>query len=181
MNRDLVSLSRFLSLVLRHKPEEIGLRLDGEGWADVGELVEKARARGHMLDRETVGLIVETSDKQRFALSPDGQRIRANQGHSVDIDLALPAEVPPAELFHGTAERNLASIRESGLHAGSRRHVHLSLDAQTATKVGARHGRPVVLVVASGAMHEAGQAFFRAENGVWLTAAVPVRFIRFPG
>lgn len=180
MNRDLVRKSRFLSLVLRHKPQEIGLRLDGEGWADIDELIEKARGHGQMLDRETVGHIVETSDKQRFALSSDGKRIRANQGHSVDVDLALPAQMPPAELFHGTAERNLVSIRASGLNAGSRLHVHLSPDAETAAKVGARHGKPIVLVVSSGAMHAAGHTFFRSDNGVWLTVAVPVAFIRFP-
>ena len=180
MNRDLVRMSRFLSLVLRHKPEEIGLQLDGEGWVDIGELVEKARAHGQMLDRDTVDRIVATSDKQRFALSRDGRRIRANQGHSVDIDLALPVQMPPAELFHGTAVSNLGSIRATGLHAGSRRHVHLSPDEETAIKVGARHGRPVVLVVASAAMHAAGHAFYRSENGVWLPAAVPVGFIRVP-
>src|SRR5262249_39421691 len=120
------------------------------------------------------------SDKQRFALSADGARIRANQGHSVDIDLALPAIAPPDRLYHGTADRNLASIEATGLNAGSRQHVHLSPDAETATKVGARHGRPVVLEVESGAMYRDGHRFFRSENGVWLTDHVPARYIRIP-
>lgn len=180
MDRELARLSRFISLVLRHKPETIGLVIDREGWADLDELITKAAGHGMTLDRQLVARIVAENDKQRFAFSPDGRRIRANQGHSVEVDLKLPQEVPPPELFHGTADRNLESIRASGLHSGSRLHVHLSPDAETATKVGARHGRPAVLVVASGAMHADGHAFFRSENGVWLTQAVPVRFIRFP-
>ncbi|MGE0767581.1 MAG: RNA 2'-phosphotransferase [Hyphomicrobiaceae bacterium] len=180
MDRGLVASSKFLSLVLRHKPDEIGLTLDGEGWADLDELIANARSHGQQLDRELVLRIVAENEKQRFAVSSDGRRIRANQGHSLDVDLALSAAVPPAELYHGTALGNLASIRETGLNPGRRQHVHLSLDAQTATRVGARHGKPVVLTIASQAMHRAGHAFYCSENGVWLTAAVPVSFIRFP-
>ena len=180
MDRDLVRQSRFLSFVLRHDPGSIGLVLDAQGWADIGELVDKAQAHGQPLDLAGIARIVAESDKQRFALSPDGRRIRANQGHSVAIDLALSPQIPPDHLYHGTAERYLASIRATGLDARSRQHVHLSPDALTAIKVGSRHGKPVVLVVAAGAMHGEGHVFFRSDNGVWLTAAVPARFIAFP-
>jgi len=180
VDRKLVGFSRFMSLVLRHKPEEIGLVLDREGWASLDELVTKARAHGQPLDRELVLQIVAESEKQRFALSADGQRIRANQGHSIEVDLALPAMIPPADLYHGTAERHLPSIRASGLNSGSRTHVHLSPDRETATRVGARHGKPAVLTIASGEMHKEGYIFHRSENGVWLTDVVPVAFIRFP-
>jgi len=180
MERKLVGLSRFMSLVLRHKPEEIGLALDREGWADLDELIAKARAHGQPLDRDLIMRIVAENEKQRFAVSADGRRIRARQGHSVNVNLALAAVIPPPELYHGTALRHLESIRAAGLNPGSRQHVHLSPDAETAVRVGARHGKPVVLVVASAAMHQAGHAFYRSENGVWLTDAVPASFIRFP-
>ena len=180
MDKDLVRLSRFLSLVLRHDPGSIGLVLDANGWADVDALLGKARAAGQPLDAERLHRIVAESDKQRFALSPDGLRIRANQGHSVQIDLALTPLAPPDRLFNGPADRNLASIAATGLNPGSRQHVHLSPDAATTTTVGARHGRPVVLEIESGAMHRAGHQFFRSENGVWLTVHVPPSHIRFP-
>lgn len=173
-------LSKFISLVLRHDPGRIGLVLDPQGWADVEDLIARAKVAGVALDRSDVERIVRESDKQRFALSPDGARIRANQGHSVDIDLALEPEAPPAELFHGTADRNLLSIRATGLHAIARQHVHLSPDRATAVKVGARHGRPVVLVVHAGRMAAAGHVFYRSANGVWLTQRVPPGFIIFP-
>lgn len=180
MDRQLVKLSRFLSMVLRHDPASIGLVLDANGWADVDLLIAKAQASGQPLDRDRLHRIVADSDKQRFALSPDGARIRANQGHSVEIDLALEPIEPPDRLYHGTADSNLASIVATGLNRGSRQHVHLSSDAATATKVGARHGRPVVLEIKSGLMHREGHRFFRSENGVWLTEHVPVGYIRFP-
>lgn len=180
MDRAMVGISHFMSLVLRHKPEEIGLELDAEGWADLDALVARACAHGQELDRDLVLRIVAESDKQRFAVSADGRRIRANQGHSVRVDLALPAVVPPAVLYHGTASRNLESIRQNGLNAGSRQHVHLSANEETAVRVGARHGAPVVLTIDSQAMHAAGHAFYRSENGVWLTDTVPRAFIGFP-
>ena len=180
MDSSLVPLSRFLSLVLRHDPGTIGLRLDANGWADVTDLLEKAAAHGQPIDRTLLERIVVENDKKRFAFSADGMRIRANQGHSVSIDLALPPLAPPPTLFHGTATRNLASIRASGLHGGERQHVHLSGDPVTATKVGARHGKPVVIVVRAGEMAIAGHIFYRADNGVWLTAAVPAKFLDFP-
>lgn len=173
-------LSKFLSLILRHEPEAIGLRLDAEGWADVDELIAKAAAHGKRYDRALLQELVRDNDKQRFKLSDDGQRIRANQGHSVDIDLALAPIEPPALLYHGTATRHADAIRAEGLRKQSRQHVHLSADRDTALKVGSRHGRPVVLQVRAGEMHTRGIAFFRADNGVWLTDAVAVEFIEWP-
>lgn len=172
-----VRYSKFLSYVLRHKPESIGLQLDANGWASVDDLVARA---GNGLTHALVTEIVRTNSKQRFALSDDGAMIRANQGHSVEVDLALTPAAPPETLFHGTARRTLDAIRAAGLSKMSRHHVHLSADAETATTVGARYGPPVVLEVRAGEMHRAGAAFFRAQNGVWLTDAVPPEQIRFP-
>jgi putative RNA 2'-phosphotransferase len=180
MSQDLVRASKFMSLVLRHKPEEIGLVLDGQGWADIDELIEKAGRHGMALTREVIARVVETSDKQRFAIDEGGRRIRANQGHSVDVDLGLAPSEPPPILFHGTGEKSLAAIRAEGLKAGQRQHVHLSPDEDTAIRVGRRHGRPVVLRIAAGRMRESGHLFFLSTNGVWLADAVPVPFIGFP-
>lgn len=180
MERELARLSRFLSLVLRHDPGRIGLTLDGQGWADIDALIGLAQAKGMPLDRDRLLRIVRLNDKQRFALSPDGVRIRARQGHSVSIDLGMAPIAPPDRLYHGTADRNLASIEAAGLNSGRRQHVHLSIDVASAAKVGARHGRPVVLEIASGPMHGVGYHFYLSENGVWLTDRVPVRYIRFP-
>ena len=180
MSPDLVQLSKFLSLVLRHKPEEIGLTLDPNGWAGVEELLRLANARGKRLTRELLERIVVENDKKRFAFSTDGQRIRASQGHSVEIDLALSPATPPELLFHGTATRFLASIRTQGLIPGSRQHVHLSHDAATARNVGQRHGRPAILTIAAQTMSTAGHLFYLSANQVWLTPHVPVEFIEFP-
>jgi putative RNA 2'-phosphotransferase len=180
MSKDLVRASKFLSLVLRHKPEEIGLVLDQNGWADIGELIEKAGRHDMALTGELIARVVETSDKQRFAIDASGQRIRANQGHSVGIDLGLEPSVPPPVLFHGTAETTVPAIRIEGLKSGQRQHVHLSPDEETAIRVGQRHGRPAVLPIAAGAMRESGHVFFLSTNGVWLTDFVPVQFIEFP-
>jgi putative RNA 2'-phosphotransferase len=179
MKRDVIRLSKFLSLVLRHRPEHIGLVLDENGWANVGELIERAAAHGVALTRELIAEIVAISDKQRFALDDTGQRIRANQGHSVDIDLGLVPTEPPAILFHGTAATTLPAIRCEGLKPGDRQHVHLSPDEATAVKVGHRHGRPVVLRVFAGKMWGQGTPFYCSANGVWLTPAVPPEFIAF--
>ena len=181
MDPALVPTSRFLSKVLRHAPESVGLTLDDGGWAEVDALLAAARNAGVALDRETLARVVGENDKQRFAMSEDGLRIRASQGHSVPVALGLDARTPPDVLYHGTADRNVESIRRDGLHAGRRTHVHLSLDEQTAVAVGRRHGIPVVLTVLAGRMHAAGHAFYRSENGVWLTDAVPPAHIRFPG
>jgi putative RNA 2'-phosphotransferase len=177
MDRSLVSLSKFVSLVLRHEPQRIGLTLDAEGWASVDELLAAAAAHSTPLTREKLGQIVADNGKQRFAFSDDGQRIRARQGHSVDVDLGLAPQVPPDILFHGTATRFLDSIRATGLEARSRQHVHLSSDEATAWQVGQRHGKPIVLKVRAGQMHAAGQPFFPSENHVWLTPHVPPEFL----
>lgn len=175
-----IEKSKFLSLVLRHAPETIGLSLDGAGWAQVDVLLERANANGVSLNWKSLSQIVANSDKQRFIFSDDGKRIRANQGHSVQVDLELPPQEPPIRLFHGTAFRFLESIRSNGLQPMKRQHVHLSPDEQTAESVGRRHGQPCVLLVDAKAMHSSGQVFFRAKNGVWLTAAVSPEFIEFP-
>lgn len=162
--------SRFLSLILRHQPEKIGLPLDPQGWAAVEELLARLP---FPLDRAELARIVAENDKQRFALSPDGQRIRASQGHSLAVDLALAPQTPPEVLWHGTAAATLSVVMAEGLRPMTRQHVHLSADVETARKVGARHGAPVVLTVAAGALARAGQVFYRSDNGVWLTDFVP--------
>ena len=180
MDASLARTSRFLSKVLRHAPESVGLRLDGAGWVEVDALLAAAARAGVALDRAALERVVAENDKQRFALSPDGLRIRASQGHSVPVELGLEPRTPPGLLFHGTADRNVEAIRREGLRPGRRTHVHLSLDPETAVAVGRRHGRPVVLRVHAGRMHAAGHAFYRSDNGVWLTAAVPPEHIGFP-
>jgi putative RNA 2'-phosphotransferase len=177
MEKRLVSTSKFLSLVLRHQPDQIGLELDAAGWASVDELISRAGRAGVVLTEELIREIVATNDKKRFVLSGDGSRIRANQGHSIEVDLGLQPIEPPEILFHGTAARNLESIRATGLDRRSRQHVHLSPDEATATKVGQRHGKPVVLRIRAGEMHRAGHAFYLSANGVWLTGSVPPEFI----
>ena len=173
--------SKFLSLVLRHAPERIGIVLDAQGWTSVDDLIAKANAAGVPLDHATLGEIVATSDKQRFTLSPDGARIRAAQGHSVDVDLDLQPAVSPAVLFHGTARANIDAILAEGLKPGKRRHVHLSLDADTARRVGMRHGTPVIFEVAAGRMHADGILFWQADNGVWVTDAVASAYLTLLG
>jgi putative RNA 2'-phosphotransferase len=180
MSKNLVKQSKFLSLVLRHQPETIGITLDEQGWVDVETLLAQAKVHGRSLSRELLEQIVAENDKQRFAFSPDGLRIRANQGHSVEVDLALLPTEPPEFLYHGTASHNVESIRRSGLHSGNRQHVHLSKDIETAVKVGQRHGVPVVLTVRANEMHSAGHKFYLAQNGVWLADAVPIEFLTFP-
>jgi putative RNA 2'-phosphotransferase len=175
-------ISKYLSLVLRHEPSAAGLTLDAEGWVAVDELLTGAARHGFSFAREELDEIVQTNDKQRFAFSADASRIRANQGHSLSIDLGLQAETPPAVLYHGTVQRSLSSIMTTGLQKRARQHVHLSADVATALRVGGRRGRPVVLEVASAGMHAAGFAFFRSANGVWLTDEVPPQFLsRFEG
>ncbi len=179
MEIDITSISKFLSLILRHQPEKIGLGLDENGWANVEELITKANATGKSLSRQLIEQVIAENDKKRFAISDDGTRIRANQGHSLEVDLALTPQVPPETLFHGTATRFLDSIRTQGLVPGSRQHVHLSLLRETAISVGKRHGKVAVIVVKSGEMHRAGHAFFQSANGVWLTGRIAVEFLDF--
>jgi len=162
-------ISKFLSLVLRHRPEAIGLRLDKNGWANIDDLLKKS---GKNWTRGQIKKTVKHSDKQRFAISDDGQLIRANQGHSVKIDLGLTPVKPPEYLYHGTAEKFIDSITAQGLLPRSRQHVHLSADTDTAAKVGMRHGKPVILRIPSLVMHNEGHVFYQAKNGVWLTAYI---------
>lgn len=170
-------ISKFLSLILRHQPDTIQLKLDENGWAEVSELISKsAKGRVHFTF-EDLEEVVETNNKKRFAFNEDKTRIRASQGHSIDIDLALKAAQPPDFLYHGTAEANIASILEKGIERRSRQHVHLSADKETATKVGMRHGKPVILTIRTGEMHESGIPFYLSANGVWLTDFVDARYI----
>jgi putative RNA 2'-phosphotransferase len=175
-----VPVSKLLSLVLRHKPELIGIVLDDAGWTDVEALLAAATAHGTPITRAELEQVVATSDKQRFALSPDGARIRANQGHSVEVDLQLAPADPPERLYHGTVARFVEGIRELGLIRGARHHVHLSADEDTAKRVAGRRGKPIVLIVRAGEMARAGHVFHRSENGVWLVEHVPPPFIELP-
>ncbi len=169
-----IKVSKFLSLVLRHKPEAIGLALDPEGWALIDELISKAHLE---LTPALIEQIVATSDKQRFAISDDGLSIRANQGHSIDIDLGLDPVAPPQTLYHGTASRFLNSIKQQGLRPQNRQYVHLSADIETAIKVGQRHGKPVVLEIPALQLHQTDHRFFQANNGVWLTKLVGPEYL----
>lgn len=176
-NANLTSLSRFISLVLRHKPEAVGITLDEHGWADVNELIAGVN-RTQPLDMETLEEIVRTDEKQRYSFSGDKTLIRANQGHSIPVDVELPQSEPPELLYHGTAERFTAAIEAEGLRPMSRLYVHLSKDAETARKVGSRHGKPVIYEVLAGEMSRRGFEFWLSVNGVWLTRAVPPEFLR---
>lgn len=173
----LLDTSKLLSYVLRHRPESIGLTLDANGWAEIDDLLVCCAAHGKSLDRALLDRVVAQNDKQRFAFSADGARIRASQGHSIAVDLALPAVAPPDVLYHGTASRFLKAILADGLHAGGRRHVHLSRDIGTARQVGTRHGFPVVLRVDARRMQGDGHVFYLSANAVWLTDAVPPRYL----
>jgi putative RNA 2'-phosphotransferase len=177
--RRTVKVSKYLSKHLRHQPGRIGLALDEGGWVEIDALLAAAAAHGFRISRDELDHVVATNDKKRFAIA--GTRIRASQGHSVDVDLGLPPATPPAFLFHGTVVRNLDAIRAEGLRPMNRHDVHLSPDRETATRVGARRGRPVVLTVDAGAMHRDGHVFRISANGVWLTEAEPPRYLRFRG
>lgn len=171
-------ISRFLSYVLRHDPSAISLTLDSQGWASIDELIQKAQLSKRMFTREQLEAVDATNDKQRFAISQDGQHIRASQGHSLEqVNIRYSACQPPDVLYHGTASRFLQRILEQGVVAGSRRHVHLSADQDTAVKVGQRHGVPAVLTIQAQAMYHAGLAFYQADNGVWLTDSVPAHYL----
>lgn len=174
-----VRKSKFLSLVLRHRPGLIGLTLDPAGWVSVEELLRACRAHGRAITLDELRDVVAGNDKRRFAFSEDGRMIRASQGHSVAVELGYSPAVPPATLYHGTIGKFLPSIREGGLSRGDRHHVHLSPDEETARRVGRRRGRPVVLKVESGRMHLDGHLFFLSANGVWLTEHVPPAYLVF--
>ncbi|MFI1505138.1 RNA 2'-phosphotransferase [Streptomyces sp. NPDC020597] len=176
--RRTVKVSKYLSKHLRHQPERIGLTLDEAGWVEIDELIAACAAHGFRVTRDELDHVVAANDKKRFAI--DGTRIRASQGHSVEVDLGLDPAVPPPYLYHGTVARSLDAIRAEGLRPMNRHDVHLSADRGTATRVGARRGRPVVLSVDAGAMHRDGLVFHLSANGVWLTKSVPPQYLRFP-
>lgn len=173
-------ISKFLSLLLRHRPEVIGLQLDNAGWAPIEELLSLLEEHQQGITREQLEQVVRENHKQRFKISEDGLHIRASQGHSIPVQLDLERRVPPVILYHGTATRHLDGIRQKGLLRMQRQHVHLSARAETAHQVGSRHGKPVILEVAAGRMDQAGFHFFLSDNGVWLTEQVPVEFLQFP-
>ena len=172
-------ISKFMSYVLRHHPEVIGLKVDEYGWANVAELLEKAAADGRAFTFEEMEYVVANNAKQRFGFNEDKTKIRANQGHSFPVNLELLPVVPPETLYHGTVEKFLNSIKENGLKKMDRQHVHLSPDVETAKAVGSRRGKPVILTIKAKAMHEAGHTFYLSANGVWLTEHVPMEFIEF--
>ncbi len=180
MDEPLVRLSKFLSYVLRHHPESIGLELDEGGWVRVDVLLAAAQQSGKTLDEGLLQQVVQQGGKRRFSFSEDGLRIRANYGHSIPVDLQLEPAEPPEFLYHGTARRFLGAIRREGLHRRGRNYVHLSLDEESAAQVGSRHGRPVVLVVEARRMHQAGHAFYCSQSGIWLTEEVPAQYLSFP-
>lgn len=179
MSNRSVKISKFLSLVLRHRPELIGITLDSAGWVSVSELLHACQAHRQPLTLAELHEVVENNNKRRFSFSEDGKRIRANQGHSLNVELGYNSSVPPAILYHGTVEGFMPSIKKEGLKKGSRHHVHLSPDEETAHIVGSRRGKPVILKVDSKRMHENGYEFFLSANGVWLTAHVPPEYLIF--
>ena len=178
--KETIRASKFLSLVLRHEPERVGLKLGDAGWVGVKELLEAVNRHGVSLRIDQLKHVVATSDKKRFAFSEDGLRIRASQGHSVEIDLQYPPQEPPEILYHGTAVRFLDSIRLNGLQKMERHDVHLSAETKLTVQVGSRHGNPALLTIRAGDMHKAGFVFRCSANGVWLVDHVPPQFIQFP-
>ena len=178
--KEIKRISKFLSLILRHKPEVIGIRLDENGWTDVTELLVKMNESGTAIDKQALDLVVSTNPKQRFAFSGCGLRIRANQGHSVEVDLDYEVASPPEFLYHGTPEKVLSQIRMEGLRKMKRHHVHLQTEAGPCIEVARRYGKPVLLLIHAQKMSESGFEFFETENSVWLTEKVPPEFIEFP-
>jgi putative RNA 2'-phosphotransferase len=177
---NLKHISKFLSLVLRHKPELIGINMDANGWADAEELIKKINQHKEInITRELLEEVVFTNEKQRFTFNEDGTKIRANQGHTISVDLELAPQTPPEILFHGTVEQFIESIKKEGLQKRQRQYVHLSIDLDTATKVGSRRGQPIILKVRAKDMSEAGYMFFLSKNNVWLCDEVPTQFIEF--
>lgn len=174
---DKTSLSKLIALVLRHNPKAVGITLDEHGWADVSQLIAGINNSGKQIDMAALEDIVATDDKQRYSFNSDKTKIRANQGHSIDVDVELKECEPPELLFHGTGEKFLSGIRQIGLVPKSRLYVHLSKDEETAVKVGSRHGKPHIFIVKTGEMYRAGYKFYLSENGVWLTKSVPLEYL----
>jgi len=177
-DKQLTHISKFLSLVLRHQPETIGIQLDEQGWAGIEELLEKANHYGVRFDREILNHIVASNPKKRFAFNDTYDKIRASQGHSIDIELGYSNQRPPEILYHGTGEKSVQSITATGLEKRSRQHVHLSSDPETAIKVGQRHGKPYVFKVLAEKMYLDNFPFFLSANGVWLTDHVPPAYLK---
>jgi putative RNA 2'-phosphotransferase len=175
--KDNTHISKFLSLVLRHKPETIGITLDENGWISVDVLLQQMTIHGHSISKAILDHVVATNSKKRFSYNEDGTKIRASQGHSVEIELNYKSQQPPTILYHGTAEKSLDSILATGLEKRERRHVHLSTAIETALTVGKRYGKPVLLSIDARRMHDDGYLFFLSENNVWLTDHVPVKYI----
>jgi putative RNA 2'-phosphotransferase len=171
-------ISKFMSLVLRHQPQTAKLTLEPGGWALIDDLIAGAAGAGMHFTRDELEEVVETCDKQRFGIDETDTKIRANQGHSTEVDLQLAPAEPPAELFHGTPERNLTAVLRDGLFKMARHHVHLSPDTQTATKVGSRRGKPVILAIDAATMRADGHLFYCSANGVWLVEHVPPQYLR---
>jgi len=170
---DISQISKYLSYILRHKPESIGLVLDNNGWANIDELISKTKE--FVLTKEILNEVVKTSDKQRFIIKDN--TIRANQGHSIDIDLNVLSTNPPSLLYHGTAIKNIDRIMQEGIKSMSRQYVHLSADKQTAVNVAQRHGKPIVMQIDCRTMYEDGYKFYLSENNVWLTDYIPPKYI----
>lgn len=180
MSKSLNEISKFLSYVLRHQPEAIGITLNSEGWVNIDNLITQANQHAESLNRELIEQVVQTSDKKRFTISDDGLNIRAAQGHSTkQVQLNHTEQTPPEFLYHGTATRFIDSIKQDGLISKDRHYVHLSFDEQTAISVGQRHGKPVVLKIKALLMSQQGFKFYLADNGVWLTNTVPCEFLVF--
>ena len=178
MNKKLVELSKFIAFILRHRPEKIGISLDEHGWANVSELINGIHnAKNFDFDIDTLEEIVRTNNKQRFSFNDDHTKIRANQGHSIPVDVELKEQLPPEFLYHGTGEKYVVSILNTGLKPQNRLYVHLSKDTQTAINVGKRHG-PVVFAVKAGVMSKDGYKFYISINGVWLTKEVPTKYLK---
>jgi len=180
MKNQIKKHSKFLSLLLRHKPETIGLKLDTQGWASTNELLEKINQTGRQITFELLEKIVEENDKKRFVFNKDKSRIRAAQGHSLNVKLDYRALTPPTILYHGTISETAKLIQQSGIKKMRRHQVHLSADTDTAKIVAARRGKPVILIVDALKMHQEGYKFFQSDNGVWLTDFVPSEYIQFP-
>ena len=174
-----IRISKFLSLVLRHKPQTIGIELDENGWTDVETLIEKSKQKGLDFDLEILDYVVETNSKKRFAFNDDKSKIRASQGHSIQIDLGYTTQMPPTILYHGTGQQSVEIIKKTGLKKLQRHHVHLSQDLETATAVGKRHGKPFIFKVLAAQMQADGHEFFVSENGVWLVDFVPVEYLKY--